>query len=732
MSADPGGQGQPAPAAGTDPGAAPAAADPGQPGQPAQTAGDQDDGADARSYADAARQVAAKDIAGKDYEQKQHAEARARAEFLDSNIHGNVYVGSNFELAFGRGATQLKATRITAEELTEPFIRTTAIEQIASRISDQPLVVVQGQGGYGKAAALVRILRGPAVDAVPMFYLDPFTDLATFSCKDAPEGSVLILQDLPDDAAERLDEHAAKRIEGELVARRCRLGITAKRAAHLAARGTRFLVFDLDTRPAPSKVFDRHLTALLLGTGVTRTDVMSWPGVAELTDGELGPDCSLSDAKRLATLLAHARDEPVTAAHRVRVQMTEYADEQVAHWFRRLDSQKAHCMAISLAVLNGMSREVITREAEVLDRIISPAPGAPNAPPPVNVFRADGATSPALLNARVVTEVQHTDTGPIVVRAMRYEDRDYPGRVLRYVWRERDAGRAAIIAWLRQLGTSPDVVIRVRSAIAVGVLACEAMDFVYNHVIAAWARRGDPEARDSAALALGPPGEDRDLRKTVRHLVAEWAEERNWRLRATAARAYGRPLGLDSPSQALRELARLAGTDDVDVMIAVGSSYCELAMEGTTALSVRVLREIEGLAADRKRDRQVTGRLTLLGLSGMRGAPRDLSEHEERLAAWPTLLLLALANAEAAGSAARLWQLALHDPLVGEMVTDSLDGWAVLAEENAELRSSMVSFLRWVASDERSRRAVLRRAQVWADRTGEAPETGRSLIQALG
>lgn len=739
MTPDPAAPAQPI--ADPDPAAAgagsPAQAGQAPPAGPAQPGGQGPDsqrgGDDARSYADTARQIAGKDIAGRDHEQRQRTETTARAELSHSTFNAPVYVASNFGLGFGQGATRLRVSRISAEELTEPFIQTPAIQRIADRITDPALVFLVGQRGHGKAAALVQILRAPTVGTAPMFYLDPSTDLTMFSCADVPEGSVLILQDLPSDAAARLDEHVAKRIEAELLARRCRLGITSERAVRLAASGAGVAVFELDTRAEPGEVFTRHLAALLLGTGVTRAEVRGWPGVAELLTSELGPSCSLSAAKRLAAHLVEARDEPATAARRVRVQMTEYADEAVAQWFRGLDSLKVHCMAISLAVLNGMSRAVIAREAEVLERIILPAPDSPNAPAQPNPLAAGSAISPALLNAITTTEVQQTDNGPIVVQAMRYQEAQYPGRVLRYVWQERDAARAAVVQWLRYLGTAPEVDIRVRSAVAVGVLACEAMDFLHNHVIAAWAASKDPDARDSAAVAVGPPGEDPELRKTVRSLVADWADEdSNWRLRATAARAYGRPIGLDSPSLALRQLARLADTDDVDVMIAVGNSYCELVMEGTTALSLRVLREVERLAADRKRDLQVTGRLTLLGLSWLRGAPQQLSEHEDRLKKWPTLLLLALAREEQAGPAARLWQLSLHDPLVGEMAAGSLDGWAEAAEDDGELRTAVVSFLQWIAEDPRSRRTVARRAQGWAGRNGKAPMTGQSVIAYLG
>ena len=669
-------------------------------------------------------------VGGKELEQQQEYLNRARTDFQGNQINA-VYVNGNYGLLFGQGDTRIKARKVTPEELTEPFIRTAAIERLAGSIGDQPIIVLQGPQGYGKGAALVRTLSERSTGNAPLFFLDPSTDLATFTCENLPERAVLILQDLPESAADRFDDYAAKRIEGELRGKDCRLAITTGRGARLATRNSGILVIELDVRPDPRDVFRKHLGELLIGR-VSRKDLLGWPGVAALVDAQLDADCSLADAQRLATLLSRATDNPETAAARVRAQMTEYADERVAQWFRRLPSLKVHCAAISLAVLNGLSREVIGHEAQVLEKIIMPAPDAPNAMPVANPFAADSAISPAMLEARVVTETQQRDEGLVVVQAMSYREPGYPGRVLRYVWREHDDGRAAIVEWLRYLGRSPDLKVRVRAATAVGVLACEAMEYLYNEIIDSWAHANKEEARDSAAIALGPPADDPQLRNTIRELVGQWAKpESSWQLRATAARAYGRTLGLTSPTSALRGLARLAEESDLDldVMIAVGNSYCELVLEGTTPLSVRVIGEVERLAADRKRPRQATGRLTLLGLSTLRGAPPDLGEWDSRLGAWPTLLLLAAANPQLAESAARLWQLSLHDPDIGDMVTASLDDWAQDAETNAELRQALVSFLHWIAADPRSRHAILRRAHVWGARDGKAPKTGRSVVE---
>jgi hypothetical protein len=715
----------PGPAAG-GPGDPPASAGAAGPGAAAPDA--QRGRADGRSYADARNQV------GTNFASQYRTETEARNDFRESHIAGSVISDSNvFQLKLGSGTMQVRANQISAEELTAPFVSSPAAERLAEAISGYPFVVLYGPRGYGKRATLLWALRRQVHDDAELLYLDPSTDLAAFSCDEIPDHAVMIIQDVPDSMVDRLDEHTVKRIESELRAGDRRLAITTTRAASGAAHSTGFLVAELPTRPEPRQVFNRHLAKLLLGTGLAKDDVLSWPGVGVLI-AELGADISLGDAARLARLLSRAdRNQPDQVAVRVRAQMSEYADEKVAQWFRKLRTLKAQCMAISLAVLNGQSRELIAHQAALLEKRIMPAPNSPNAPAFINPLDEDATVSASLLDARVATETRMTEHGPIIIDAMTYREPGYPGQVLRYVWRAHDGARGAIVDWLRDLGASRDLTVRVRAATAAGVLACQALDFVHDQVISRWARHGNEEVRNSAAIALGPPAEEQLLSPTIRSLVGEWAaEDSDWRLRASAARAYGRTIGLASPTAALRALARLAEVDDIDLAIAAGNSYCELIFEGTGPLAVRVMTEVERLAADRKRESQATGRLTLLGLSYPRGAPPAMSEHEARLRDWPTLLVLALANAKLAESAARLWQLALNDPDIGGMARDSLDDWAEAAERSREMRDSLVRFLLWIAAENRGRQAITRRAQAWTQRDGRAPATGRSVLTALG
>jgi hypothetical protein len=719
------GQGQPSPAQSPAPDAANS---PQQPG-PGAVGGDPDRGAS--SYSDVKGQVG-----GRNLEQLREEIRRAMIDFRAGDITGPVFLNSNvhgFGLSFGHGDKRINARKVPPAELTEPFLRTHAIRSFAAEVSDQAIVVLQGPKGYGKGTALLRTLRASAAANAAVYFLDPATELASFSCDDVPKDSVLVLADLPAQAAGDLDDYTARRIEGELRARDCRLGITTGENARFVASGPGLLVTTLVARPEPRDVFWEHLTEPLQRLRVRRDDVRKWPGVADLLDTQLGADCPLADAQLLATLLGQAAGRPETAVASVRAQMADYIEEKVAQWFRRLPSQQAHCTAIALAVLNGLSRELVAQEAQILEQIISPAPDAPNAPTKGDPWAAGTMVTPAMLAAKVEIETQQRDEGPVVVHAMSYREDGYAGKVLRHVWREYGNGRAALVEWLRALGRSPDLKVRVRAAAAAGELACEAMDFVCSEVIHPWARAKNPDVRDSAAIALIQPAADSRLRSTTRQLVAGWADEDNpWQLRATAARAYGQAIGTSTPTSALRALAQLAedSVADFDVVAAICNSYCDLVLNGTNALSVRVIGEVERLAADRKRGLQAAGRLTLLGFSTLRGAPSDMDGGGRRLDAWPTLLLLALSNQAIAEPAARLWQLSLADPDFGDAVTASLDAWAKDAEANSELRAALISFLQWIAADPRARQLVLRRAQVWSGRDGKAPRTGQGFLES--
>lgn len=738
-------------APGNEPGNPVGTPDNANPGAVAQGAGGQADGAvraseetptDPRGIGDGRSLAGARSQVGAHLTDQRRESRRALADFDSNQINGSVYAGNTFHLAFGQGPATIRASLISEKERFATFVRGPGSDHLASVLDDAPLILLHGPKGTGKQAALVWAFRQELDADVPMYYLHPETDLATFTCADFPEQSALIIADLPGPAADRLDEHVLRHVEGQLRSRKIRLGITTEQFAGAAAGTAGCLVIRFDGHPRPRDVFDRHLAKRLLGGSITKEKVLAWPGVASLLDARLDDDCPLADAERLARLLFEARDNPDQAARVVSAKENEYSDERIAQWFRGLPSLKAHCTAISLAVLNGESREVIAHQAALLERRILPAPDAPNAPDFSNPFDTAASVTPAVLNAQVTDETRTTEQGPVFIQAMSYRESGYPGRVLRHAWGEYDDGRAAIVEWLRSLGRSASLPVRVRAATATGILARAELNFLYDEIIRPWAQDAVAEVRESAAIALQPSAEDPVLGPTVEAIIGEMArKDSSWRLRATAARAWGSSLGMASPKTAMDKLAALAAEDDLDVMMSVAKSYAELAVNGPDDQGIQVLNEVIRVSTDRIREKQVTGRLTLLGLSYQRGAPPALARHDERLKDWPTLLLLALRNSVVADQAARLWQVTIPDRDLGSMAMEALDEWAQTAEEGPrDLRDSFVRFTCWIAADNRALLAIRRRAELWAadgHRTGSAaaacaaPETGRIVLKEL-
>ena len=215
-----------------------------------------------------------------------------------------MFAHNTFQLNFGRGPAQVRASRISAEELTAPFVSCPDAERLAAGIADYPFVVLRGQRGYGKRATLLWALRQQVHDDAVLLSLDPSTDLAAFLCDEIPEHAVMIIEDVPDAMVDRLDEQTVRRIESELRVGGHRLAITTTSGRLGATHSAGFLVATLAARPHPRRVFDRHLAKLLLDTGPGPGRGAPLGRVGSLV-AELG-DASLADAARLARLLSRA------------------------------------------------------------------------------------------------------------------------------------------------------------------------------------------------------------------------------------------------------------------------------------------------------------------------------------------------------------------------------------------------------------------------------------------
>src|ERR1039457_6072613 len=184
--------------------------------------------------------------------------------------------------------------------------------------------------------------------------------------------------------------------------------------------------------------------------------------------------------------------------------------------------------------------------------------------------RLDGL-HPTLQPSRVAP--RHGGAPPGLV--VRYKDAGIPARVVNYAWDELDGIRAELMAWLRHCAVHELATVRVRAAVAVGVLATRSFDMLRADVLYSWASQRNQWLHDAAAIALDTAAEeDPGLLAAVRNLVTAWASEGEQpSLRASSARAW-RTL-LDEDGTAARHLHLLAATDDVGIIEVICASAAE-------------------------------------------------------------------------------------------------------------------------------------------------------------
>jgi hypothetical protein len=309
---------------------------------------------------------------------------------------------------------------------------------------------------------------------------------------------------------------------------------------------------------------------------------------------------------------------------------------------------------------------------------------------------------------------------------LRYVRPGYPRWVLEYAWAELDTARPHLVAWLRELGGHHNADVRTAAAVAVGVLARKAFDFVFAQIIGGWAGSGNVELRESASLALGPPSRDPHLRSTVDNLLEGWIADNDLPLQqATAARTFGSEAGRARFFRSLERLEKLATIDHIDVAIAVAMSLGDMVLHGSPATTRRVLQTVETWVRGRRQLRLV-GQLAFLRLTYLRDEPAPVGgrldgARDRSLRMIPTLLILVSQDPEIGGQTVRLCADGLTPAETQHRMRASLVLWAEATDSHPAARAVLVELLRRVAAHSPRAATVLRREPVLAALVWRSP-----------
>jgi hypothetical protein len=333
-----------------------------------------------------------------------------------------------------------------------------------------------------------------------------------------------------------------------------------------------------------------------------------------------------------------------------------------------------------------------------------------------------------LLPAPVTT--RHGGAAPGLI--VRFMDPGVPVRVLEHVWDELDDVRGELTQWLRGCARHELPTIRVRAAVAVGMIAARSFEVMRASVISPWAAAKDSHLRDAAAVALNSAAQEEPrLAPAIRSLVLAWAsEDQQPALRAGAARAW-RVL-LDDDDSATDLLDSLADSDSADVAESICQSMAEYLTLDKESQQRHAIALLHSWTQSRDPQRRLVGEMAFLYAAAdlVENRPGDAPGEED---VWPALLAIAARDPMQQEELASLWQAALCSSDVYEAAQTILAEWAYMAEPISRARRALGRLLAAASKTGRSARIIRYQAAQWTG-TGKAkgaPETSRVVTRYL-
>jgi hypothetical protein len=646
----------------------------------------------------------------------------------------NVY----YQTAPAAGWTVRPVAAEQCDAVRAAFAAPDGFADLVGAVTSQHVVVLRAAPRHGGETAALRLLVD--LGATTLYRLDPNQPLDAVPKDQFEKSGGYLLSGLSDAALKSLRGYDLEGLDALLRPLQARLVVVVPTGMSLADQAVSGYVQHLGRPPEPAVLVEHHLR-WRLGSARAATELLAGDGVAAALAELAAAEPCCRDAADLARLLCESSTATGAAdLEWVRDRMRERAVEDFDGWFDSLDDMPLRCLALALALLNGLPFEIVTfAAARLRRRLEEPLLGRTTAPDlrVVNTlparpdpFRDTRAARLRRLRAQITQTTIPAWFGDTPAQVMSYADASYAPAVLNRVWEEYDEVRPILVEWFHDLGGHPSEAVRVWVATAVGMLANRAFGHILTEIIEPWAEVGTVNHREAAAVALNVPATTGGLYDQVQRVVRGWGHpDSTDELRATAARAYGASLGQAAPAQAIAALEYLADSDDNSLANAIGKSLAEL-MDWDPTLTPKVLTAIVYWLADRRHhERSTTAHVAFLVIAiELTREPEQVGADDDTVR-WPTLLHLADTDDSLAPTIAGLWHAVLNGPL-HEDAYWVFGSWAVMAEPDARPCGALGDLAAVIAKDDRTRKILLQLAADWT--TGKNPEpTPRAAASVL-
>ncbi|MFI6076124.1 hypothetical protein ACIA5C_31710 [Actinoplanes sp. NPDC051343] len=631
-------------------------------------------------------------VEGRAGRQRQHSIENARVKVAGDMVGGD-------KLVVSLGGAEPAPLQVLAAWMSEPvrhaFVPPDDWDDVRHAAGGRRVVVLRAEPGHGKVAAAIKLLQSPPDRRI--FNLDRNVDLRglghwldTDAKSDDPlprSAGFLLCEPL---AWSQTSAWVLQQLEPTLKHIDARLIITVTADAALADPDLTSYVVTLPPPKEQTTVLASHVAWSLGRPRADAERLLADPKLAEFADKVFSADRTMKAAADLAVMIGQELDGATVDLTRLERRWLERATEDFEIWFGGLPDVPTRCLAIALAVLNGLPYEMIVyaagRLAERLDGPHDGADGDRPRPPWRDPFAATRGELLRLLRAQIRTTTVRGPFGNAPAEVMEYVGDDYASAVLTRVWREYRI-QLPLMVWLRDLADNPSEDVRIWTGTALGVFAKQAFDFVHRNAMAPMAIDEKFWLRDVAATALGVPAGDARMRPLVEAAVGGWYSNENNRLgQATAARVWGSTLGVHSPDRALNALERLTTIDDRRVARAVGDSMSDLLLADEDGNAIRVLRRVGSWLFDDQR--ALSGTFVFLWL-----ADNLTSDPPGGGGTWPMLLFIADQRPELRDKLLQMWHQVIRSGLLGDTTARVLGHWADLAEVDPDVRRALANML---------------------------------------
>ncbi|MFD4522742.1 hypothetical protein ACFWP7_02135 [Streptomyces sp. NPDC058470] len=559
--------------------------------------------------------------------------------------------------------------------LAETFAPNRRYDELCSELTAHRILVLRGRPGTGRRTAALRMLMQAGPKAGEVIALDPGTESADFADHVQPGGVHVVVDPITSQDSPLRDIH--------LNAVRRRLGDDGLFVV-VAAHGTAMEdVTAHDWEPPPAADITR--AHLLHAIRHSATDGPSDGAVAADTARRLleleptvrylsvGP--SPGEAAGFARLLVEyaagrCDDEELSGYGRTS------AEEITSRWFGEGDKSggatlRDKAFLISLAVFDGLPYPLVAELGDLL-YIRLRTVEEPDRTAGYPVFGSSPADRLTLARAQEYDDETDTAWGPLPDRVVAFRNGSLWSTVLRHVWTSHPAVRKPLLAWLDTLVTDRRVFVRLRAAVASGVLAAADFSYAFDNFLNQWGSSSRPMQRQLAAWALYTAAEH-GMDTAVRRLLSNWSKRHDSARRWTATRSYAL-LGGATATSALRDIGRMAATGPApdSALQSALEQALEALLQGPAA--VIVLERLVQWHASR-------GPLQELAAAGfLRGARRRHWAVDAEATAWPRLLWLADHDARARRYVVVMWRALLGNRSHREAARAELVRWVRVAD----------------------------------------------------